>query len=252
MRFVLAALGAFWVSAASAGAGAPALTAFASGDFTAAAAAGEASGTSAGRTLAARALIAWCATDAAPAEIDDAIARAETNARAALALDPASVEARLQLALALGAKSRRMSTVAALRSGYAKEGRRLIDEALAAAPDEAWAHALSGAWHFEVIRRGGGVGARMFGASQTAGEAAFAQALTRAPDDPALRMQYAVALLGVDPERHAGAAGAQLARAVEAPAKDAFARRIRIEAARLKAVLEAQGPKAALAAAPRL
>jgi hypothetical protein len=197
--------------------------------------------------LAARALIAEAVTGA-QGDIDALIARAEQNARAALARG-GDADARIQLALALGLKGRRASLREAIRGGYAREGRALIDAALAQAPREAWAHALDGAWHLEVVRRGGPVGARFYGASVADGVAAYERARVLAPDDAAIAYQFAVALLEVDPGRYATRAAALLAEAGRCGAGDAFEAALRSEARRTDAVLRAQGAKAAVAAA---
>ena len=104
-------------------------------------------------------------------------------ARAALALNPDSVDARLQLAVVYGMRGRRASLAEAFARNYAPRGRRLIDEALALAPDSAEAEAVLGAWHLEIIRRSGRVGALAYGARVEQGIAAFERAL-QLPDLP--------------------------------------------------------------------
>lgn len=219
--------------------------AFASGAFLTAAKAGEAAATPAGYSIAARALLAQCVVAAEPAEASRLIARAERNAAAALAQDPDSVEARLQMAVAIGMKSRRVSISEALRSGSAQKGRRLLEEALARAPEEPWAHALMGGWHLEVLRRGGPAGAAMMGARLERGVAAFERARALAPDDAAIALHYAAALLQLDAERNAKRARALLDAALAMKADDAFESEMQEEAAALERVLEAKGARAA-------
>lgn len=252
-RLILALLGLALLCAAAPAARAEtvqaATRAFAAGDFIAAARAGEAAGEPKALAMAARAWIAHCLTQGARDDVAAAARRAEAAARAALAQDPASVDARLQLALALGVIGRRASDAEAIRAGYAREGRRLIEQALAADPEEPWAHALLGAWHLEVLRRGGRAGAVFYGARLQEGLAAFDRAVAAAPEDPALALLYAVALLELNSEANAERAAALLAAAAEAPAADAFAGEMREEARHLAEVLAAQGPRAAAARA---
>jgi len=200
------------------------------------------------RALAARALIAECVVTAPNCDID-LVDRAQDNALAALAADPTNVEARLQLAMAIGIKGRRAGLAEALRFNYAGQGKRLVDQAVTLAPDEPWAWALLGGWNLEIVRRGGRIGGRFYGASIAKGAAAFDRARALAPDDPAIGLHYAAALLGIDPIRYADRARAILAAASNAPAPDAFSRRMRDEARRVALVMADQGPAAAAAQA---
>lgn len=223
--------------------------AFQSGDYVAAAAAGEAADEPRSLTIAAR---AWLAHGMLEAEGEAALAaahRAEAAAREALERAPESVEARLQLALALGVIGRRASAAEAIRAGYAREGRRLIEQAIARAPNEPWAHALLGAWHLEVLRRGGSAGALYYGARFSEGIAAFDRALYAAKGEPAIPLLYAVALLELDADAHAARAADLLAKAAATPATDAFSKEMREEARRFGALLAAEGPQAAAARA---
>lgn len=192
------------------------------------------------RALAARALIAAAVTGESN-DIDGLIARAERNARAALAEGEDGVEARLQLALALGLKGRRAPLGEVLRHGYAREGRALLDAALARDPQSAWAHALDGAWHLEVVRRGGVAGARIYGASSARGIAAFERARALAPDDAVIAYQYAVALLELDGKRHGAKAAVLLDAARACRRGDAFEAAIGAEAHRIAGVLARHG-----------
>lgn len=220
--------------------------AYASGRFLEAAEAAGRSPSAEDRTLAARALLAACVlTD--PEQRSGLVVAAETQARAALAADPSSVDARLQLAMALGLKGRRASLGEALRRGYASEAKRLIDEAAAAAPGEPWAWALLGGWHLEVVRRGGRIGARLYGASTAKGLAAFEHAHGLAPNDAVISLHYAAALLGVDPERYGPRARELLATAMASPAPDAFTAHMRREAGATYGALTREGPAVAAA-----
>jgi hypothetical protein len=218
---------------------------YAAGDFMAAAEIAEAQNSSSSLAFAARALMAECLTAPDRASIDALIARAEHAAREALTLDEGSVDARLQLALAIGARGRRSSMTDAIRHNYAHQGRRLIEEALERAPNEPWAHALMGGWHLEVLRRGGRAGALAYGARLGAGIAEFDRARALAPNDPLIALQYAVALIELDSDRYAVQAADLLHASATARPRDAFEAHAVREAGRLAGVLERDGPAAA-------
>jgi hypothetical protein len=220
-------------------------TAYAAGDFLQAAIAGEQDGRADGLTLAAQALLAKCVLDPRDAGVAAMLDRAEKDAAAALALDNSAPGPRLQLALALGLKARRTSLREAIRANYAPRGRRLIEEAIDLDPRQAWAYAMLGGWHLEVLRRGGVLGGKIMGATYRAGLRAFERARTLAPDNPAISLHYAVALLALDPDKHAAQAAVLLQAAAAAPARDAFETFMREEARRIGAVLASRGPQAA-------
>jgi tetratricopeptide (TPR) repeat protein len=214
------------------------------GAFADAAKAGEARGDAPGLSLAARALIAEAVTGDA-SQSHALLQRAIVCARTAIAADPESVEARLHWAVALGMQGRRMSLSEAARKGYAGKGRKLIDQALALDPNEPWAHALSGGWHLEVLRRGGAMGATLYGARLSEGLAAFDRALALAPDDGAMAYQIAVSLLDYDAERYADRAGALLDTIHDWTPEDAFEQRVKAQAERVRSILVTRGPEAA-------
>ncbi|HVY04203.1 MAG TPA: hypothetical protein VG983_11150 [Caulobacterales bacterium] len=218
--------------------------AYESGAYGEAARAGEARGDAEGLALAARARLAEGVIDPRTMT-DDELDRAAADAQQAIALDPDAVDARLSLAVALGMKGRRVSLAEAWRRGYAQKGRRLIGEALKRDPDNARAQAMLGAWHLEVIRRAGLTGAMFLGARVERGVAAFDAARKAAPDDPAIALHYAIALLALDPRKHAGEARDLLAAAAASTPRDAFETATREEARRLGAVLATAGALAA-------
>ena len=218
---------------------------YAGGAFEDAAREGEAAGDSESLSIASRALLAQCLLSPRAAT-SETIQRAQKDALQALVLDDKSVEARLDLALALGLQGERASISDAWRKRYAQRGRRLIDEALALSPDQPRALALLGGWHLEVLRRGGGAGALFLGARYASGIAAFDRARAAAPNDPAISLHYAVALLALDARKNAAQARDLLAAAGAAPSTDAVSAALREEARRLGAVLAASGAQAAV------
>lgn len=222
-----------------------ALRLYADGNYLAAADIADDLETAASLSFASRAFMAACATAPARADVDAWLDRAEQTARDALALDGRSVEARLQLALVYGVRGRRATLAQAFTGRYAPRGRRLIDEALALQPRNARAHALLGAWHLEVLRRGGRAGAAAYGASQRRGAAEFERAMALAPDDPMIPLHYAVALLELNAAQNADRAAALLRRAAGMEPRDALERFVTRTAHRVARTLEENGPAAA-------
>ncbi|MEQ1617682.1 MAG: hypothetical protein ABL883_04985 [Terricaulis sp.] len=193
----------------------------------------------------ARALIAACITHSGCDDLAATLERAERGARQALLLDPRSVDARLQLAAISGIRGRRAPLTQAFASGYAPRGKRLIDEALRMAPDNSEALALLGVWHLEVLRRGGGLGAMIYGANLSQGLVAFDRARLLAPDNPTIALHYAIALLLLDAPRYRARAAQMLAAIQTMRPGDALGRHSRELARRIEQSLETQGPRAA-------
>lgn len=230
-----------WTGTARAEALGTPLSLYAAGEYSAAAElAQQDSGSAASLAFAARALLAACVIER---QGDGALLRAEQAARAALALDPNSVEARLQLAVVLGMRGRRASIAEAFARGYAAQGRRLIDEALALAPNSAEAAALLGVWHLEIIRRGGSAGAMLYGAREAEGIAAFERARALEPNSVAIALQYALALAEVDADRHQDRISQLLIAAHEIAPHDALESYSQSVANRLAAALAESGPR---------
>jgi tetratricopeptide (TPR) repeat protein len=230
-----------------------ALRLYAQGQYTEAADLAARAGRSADNLVfAARARLAACLTKDPDADIDTLLRQAERDARAALALSPDAVDARVQWALTLGLRGRRASIAEALSRGYASRGKRLLDEAIAIAPDNAEAHALLGAWHLEVLRRGGSAGARMLGARRADGLAAFDRALALAPGDGLIALQYAIALTELDATRFSARIQTLLAAARTPTPRDALEAHGQAMATRLADVLAREGPSAAAREVRRL
>jgi len=223
---------------------------YAQGQFLAAAERAEVQdASSSSLAFAARALMAACITDPAAANLNVWLDRAEAAARSALMLDESSVEARLQWALVLGVRGRRAGIAEAVSRNYAPRGRRLIERAIALEPDNAWAHALMGGWHLEVLRRGGRTGARLYGARLARGLAEFERARDLSPNDAMIAVQYAIALIELDAQIYGDRARALLAEANDARPGDAFEAHTLAAARRVATVYDDQGPQAARTAA---
>jgi hypothetical protein len=242
---LLVLLAAVWASPLSAETSDEPAQLYAAGHYLAAAKAAESHASPDSFTLAARALLAACIAGGERRQTAALLDRAERLANEALELDPDTIDARLQLALVYGMRGRRVSVPEAFARGFAPRGRRLIDQALTLAPQDARPHAMLGAWHLEVLRRGGSAGAFAYGARFADGAAAFERALSLAPNDLMIPLQYAIALLEFDARSHAARVADLLARAAAMPARDAFEQHALGVAAALAQTLAEQGPRAA-------
>ncbi len=162
---------------------------------------------------------------------DHALLRqAAEDARHALALDPDHVQAHLQLALALGYLAED-DPIEAHLNGTALEGKAQIDEALALAPEDAWAHGMLGIWHLRLVKHAGPLLAEsLYGATLEQGRAQCAEAARLAPEVLALRFGCAISLFEADPRRYRQQALDTLDTVTRLPADDAAARLVQAEA----------------------
>jgi len=189
------------------------------GDYLEAAALAEAAAGADDLAFAARALLAHCITGSGALDVR-LVERAVRDAEAALRLDPAHGEARLQLAIALSLKSRDMDVMTAWSAGYGQKGKTLAEEVLEADPANFYAHGFLAVWNLEVARRGGGVGAWILGASAESGRRHYERARALAPDDVGVHWQYARALAALDLKGNMDEVKAALSRALSAAASD--------------------------------
>lgn len=216
------------------------------GNFLAAAAMAEAAGGSAGLTLAARATLAHYAYVDRAAASAEIFTRANAMADQAVKLDPRNIEAHLQAAVALGYRGRMSGPLPAHFAGYAKDARAHMLAALAIEPDNAWAHALLGAWHMEIVRKGGGFMARsLYGAKLDEGLRLYRRGLELGPKNLVLHYEFGLALAAQDAGRFALDAARHERIALALPPKNAFER---LAQARAQALLDAllSGGKAQL------
>lgn len=183
--------------------------AYAAGDFVRAETLASADRSAEGHALAAGAALALLMADRA--ENRRAVAgRLSTHARAAIAADESLAEAHLRMAAAIGFEGRYTGTLRAFMRRLPQQGRTHIERAATLDPADPWVQALLGAWHMEVVRRGGG---RALGASLAEGMEAYTQAVEAAPDDPVIAYFFGVALLTSEETAYIEAARSQLARA---------------------------------------
>ncbi len=177
--------------------------------------------------------------------------RAEDYARRAIAAGPAMPDGHVYLAIALGLESRIEGTDEARRKGYPGEAKRTLDAALAAAPNNSWTLAALGGWNIEVVRGGGKVlGYLLFGATLDKGRKLYAAAFEAAPDNIALRYQYALTLSGYDAERFRGEIETSFLNVVKGKAGTAYDRLLQKRAGELLELLK-KGDADAFAALAR-
>lgn len=192
---------------------------YARGNYMAVASASETAASADDLAFAARALLAHCFTgteDPDPAIVD----RASNDAEAALKIDPAHNEGRLQLAIALALKSRAMDAMDAWNKGYGEKGRKLANDVLKSDPDNYYAHGFLAVWNVEVRRRGGSLGAAFMGASVKEGRKHYEEASRLAPDNIGIHWAYARALVALDAKQYSEEANKALSRAMSASADD--------------------------------
>lgn len=230
----------FWPhSSAAASVNEQAMHDYDQGRFLEAAARARESGTAEGLAFAARAELAY-ADILAPLKARAAtIARAEEDARAAIALQPEAAEPRLQLAIALGFKGRLEGEMLAHIEGYADEARAHLDFVLAREPDNPWAHALLGGWHLEIVGLGGFMGRTLYGAEIEAGVGAYTRALELRPGDPVISYQCALQLASLDGDRYRTQAMRVLQRATGQTASSFLDEKTRERIAELQVALDA-------------
>lgn len=205
------------------------------GNFRAAALAGQSSGSADGVTLAARARLVRAAYLLPPSEAREELEDAERLARAVLEKNPDHVEALLNLAIALGYRSRIAGEVSAHFSGMGKEAKRAIDRALALAPDSAWALAVEGGWHAEVVSEGGSMLANLlYGANRRKALDAFEKAVRQDGDNLIVRLEYAKALVKLKGRDGWRAASRHLDRALSIEPRGHFDTLLRDKARLLK------------------
>ncbi len=170
------------------------------------------------------------------------IVQARQFAEAALISQPRHIEARLQLATALGLQARAGSPVRAFAAGLPQRVRRLLDGVLKDAPTQAWAFALLGGWHLEGLRIGGEAARAMLGVNLAAGKVAFARAMRLDPSIAATPFYFAASLLALNPSANATEARALLVRAQDTPMRDAFQSEVKSRASALIGALDVNGP----------
>jgi hypothetical protein len=194
------------------------------------------------QAFAARALLAGALLASNNAARLPAIAQAKIYAEAALNAAPRHIEARLQLATALGLQARAASPARAFARGLPQRVRRLLDGVARDAPSEAWAFALLGGWHLEGLRIGGAAARAMLGCDLNQGKAAFARSMRLNPDEASTPFYFAASLLALAPTTNATEARTLLSRSAACPDRDAFQAAVKARSTTLGETLDSEGP----------
>lgn len=192
------------------------------------------------QAFAARSLLAEAMSSPDFSPSPDLIVQAEALARAAVATDPAHVEGRLQLAIALSLKARPLSTREARRAGYGEDARDLAEAVLQDDPDNHYAHGFLAVWHLEVRRRGGAIGASILGASVKKGRAHYQSATAMAPDDASIHWQYARALAALNARKYREEISAALVAALDCDTDSTLEAVMRDRARTLRSALQTE------------
>lgn len=124
---------------------------------------------------------------------------ARTHAEAAVSMDPAHPEGRLQLAIATSLMARPLPARQAMGEG--RNARALAEAVLADDPGNAYAHGFLAVWHLEVYRRGGRIGAALMDADLDHARGHYRRAIEARPGDASIHWQYARALAALNPKR---------------------------------------------------
>lgn len=188
---------------------------YARGNYMAVADAAEAAAGADDLAFAARALLAHCMTGTE--EPDAAILdRASKDAEAALRINPAHEEGRLQLAIALSLKSRSMDAMDAWNRGYGSKGWKLANEVLKTDPGNYYAHGFLAVWNLEARRRGGSLAAAFLGASLKEARRHYKEAIRLSPDNIGIHWTYGRALVALNAKQYSEEANKALSAAISA------------------------------------
>lgn len=216
---------------------------FTSGQYTQAATLGETQADADGLAFAARSLLAGAMSAADYVPPQGTVVRAEQIARRAVALDPAHVEGRLQLAIALSLRAHPLSTRQAMRAGFGDEAKALAEAVLADDPTNSYANGFMAVWHVEVVRRGGAIGSAIMGASINQARDLYAVAANANPDDASLHWSYARALTALNARKYRDEIDLALTRALNASADSELERVMQARAKILQNILNTRSTR---------
>jgi tetratricopeptide (TPR) repeat protein len=212
-------LALFWIFCIAPAAAQPAQDLFAAGEFSAAMEAARSLNTADGDALAARAALTVAAFEASDRpRAESLIDQAMKDANRALSRQATHVEATLQLAIATGYRAKlRQSPM------LARQARKLMEQAMARAPGNAFAWAALGGWHGEsVADLGGFIAGTVLGAKKAEAFRYYDGALERDPSSPTIHTFYAFNLVRLDEKAYSKRIKNLLTRAVALKPRDGF------------------------------
>jgi tetratricopeptide (TPR) repeat protein len=166
---------------------------FEKGEYLAAAKAAAAAGGATNLAFAARATLADASLRETPCM--ECLQNAEALARRTITADPNNMEGHIHLAVALGYQARIIGPFRARFQRFPEQAKEEIETALRLAPDSHWALSAAGGFNIEVVRSGGRfLGNLLYGASFETGVSYFQRAIAADPENPLIKLQYALAL----------------------------------------------------------
>ena len=212
------------------------LAMFEKGDYLAAAKAGVAEGSAVSLALAARATLADATLRDTPCMA--CLQSAEALARRAIAVDPNNMEGHIHLAVSLGYQARIIGPIRARFGRFPEQAQEEIETALRLAPNSHWALSAAGGFNIEVVRAGGRLLANlMYGATFENGVSYFHKAIAADPENPLIKLQYALALTGYAFDARRSEITAVLDSSVRAKPGNIYEEAMRQRAVRLLALL---------------
>jgi len=212
------------------------LALFEKGNYLAAAKAGAAEGSAVSLALAARATLADATLRDMPCM--ECLQNAEALARKAIAADPGNMEGHIHLAVALGYQARIIGLIRARFARFPEQAKQEIETALRLAPNSHWALSAAGGFNIEVVRSGGRLlGNLLYGATFENGVDYFNKAIAADPENPLIKLQYALSLTGYSFDARRAEIAAVLESSVRAKPGNVYEEAMRQRAARLLALL---------------
>jgi hypothetical protein len=213
-----------------------ALAMFEKGDYLGAAKAAAAEGSATSLALAARATLADATLRDRPCM--ECLQNAERLARQAIAVDPNNMEGHIHLAVSLGYQARIIGPIRARFARFPEQAQQGIETALRLAPNNHWALSAAGGFNIEVVRSGGRfLGNLLYGATFENGVAYFHKAIAADPENPLIKLQYALALTGYSFDARRAEIAAVLDSSVRAKPGNVYERAMGERAGRLLALL---------------
>lgn len=137
------------------------------------------------------------------AAVIELLTSAAARCERAIELAPAYANAYYALALALGRYGQHISILTALAQGLAGRVESRLRRTLELEPSHAEAHVALGLYHAEIIHQVGTLAGFAYGVSSSVALEHLRRAQQLAPASPVIVMEYARALLLLDPERNA-------------------------------------------------
>lgn len=209
---------------------------FEKGNYLPAAKAAADAGGAANLALAARATLADASLRETPCL--ECLQNAEALARRAIAADPSNMEGHIHLAVALGYQARIIGPFRARFARFPEQAKQEIETALTLAPNNHWALSAAGGFNIEVVRSGGRfLGNILYGATFENGVSYFNKAIAADPENPLIKLQYALALTGYSFDERRAEIAAVLDSSVRAKPGNIYEEAMRQRAGRLLALL---------------